>query len=560
MAYFNHAFSKMFLGTGATRAVAPITSGGFITQSGVPTGSDNTATNVPVGTVAASLSNLPVGYFGFFDPNTYLSLNNADITSPSYKCCPLILASSSVLTNDKIGPFHGGYKETNKSKVINPKYVQKAYWVEPCVPKQAVVSIGNTTQTSDGVLTVNTLTVGTETYTPGTYTNINLTGGAGSGTVQATVVVNGAGAVTTVTITSAGINYVVGDTLTLSSSAIVPTPAGSLPEAVAGTSTTVAVATIATTTAVNFQGGTTAATCCFEFLCGETYYLRIDVKGSPALRALNHNAYQTLSAYTGCCTGPTPTAVDSTLVMIEWAKALVINNYLKPFIMPVVFDEVGAAWYAPGTTIDPLSGSAVTSAQWWDAYVSSGHQAGKCAGLRLIGAFVETKFGDCTFQVTDFFEKEPIKIYASMVDYTGDPCVFEGICVYNDCLGLQGMGFGEQVVRDLIRAESYLQNFFHSGDFRVREITQGYDITSAINRNALYSRYFLLHSVPRFNNPTGVFDNDRYMLEIIIPEANPAVPVGNAALDLFLTNWLGNCANCVTLEDEDCTYCTPAAN
>jgi hypothetical protein len=36
-----------------------------------------------------------------------------------------------------------------------------------------------------------------------------------------------------------------------------------------------------------------------------------------------------------------------------------------------------------------------------------------------------------------------------------------------------------------------------------------------IDRNARYHRYYLLHNVPRFNNPTGVFDNDRYMLEVI---------------------------------------------
>lgn len=541
MAYFNHAFSKMFLGTGSTRAVSPVTTGGFITQAGFPTGSTDNATNVPVGTVASSLSNLPVGYFGFFDTNF-----NSVISSGITGCCPLYLASSSVLTNDKIGPFHGGYKETNKSKLINPKYIQKAYWVEPCVPKQAVVSVGNTTQTGSGVLTTGAFTAGTAASWPLVATTyvVATTGGTGTGATLA-VTVNVLGTATSAVLVEAGIGYTPGDILT----------------AVGGANdTTLAVATVATTTAINFQGGTTAATCCFEFLCGETYYLRIDVKGSPALRALNHNAYQTLSAYTGCCTGPTPTVVDSTLVMIEWAKALIINNYLKPFIMPVVFDEVGTAWYAPGTTVDPISGAAITSAQWWTAYVSPGHIAGKCAGLRLIGAFVETKFGDCTFQVTDFFEKEPIKIYASLVDYTGDPCVFEGICVYNDCLGLQGMGFGEQVVRDLIRAESYLQNFFHSGDFRVREITQGYDITSAINRNALYSRYFILHSVPRFNNPTGVFDNDRYMLEIIIPEANPAVPVGNVALDAFLSAWLNACANCVELEQQSCTYCVPANN
>ena len=550
MAYFNHAFSKMFLGTGATRAVSPVTTGGFITTAGIPTGSSNTATNVPVGTVAASLSNLPVGYFGFFDTN-FESVTSSGLTG----CCPLYLASSSVLTNDKIGPFHGGYKETNKSKLINPKYVQSVYKVNTCVPKQAVVSIGNTSQTGGGAY-AGALTAGGTTYTnSATGYVVPTTGGSGTGATLLIIVAGGI--VTSASIVEAGIGYTVNDVLTIvggdnlatfTLNSAVATPPG-----------------VATTTAVNFQGGTTAATCCFEFLCGETYYLRIDVKGSPALRALNHNAYQTLSAYTGCCSGPTPTAVNSTLVMIEWAKALVINNYLKPFIMPVVFDEVGTAWYAPGTTVDPLSGAAITSAQWWDAFnTATPHVAGACAGLRLIGAFVETKFGDCTFQVTDFFEKEPIKIYASMVDYTGDPCVFEGICVYNDCLGLQGMGFGEQVVRDLIKAESYLTNFFHSGDFRVREITQGYDITSAIDRNRLYTRYFLLHSVPRFNNPTGVFDNDRYMLEIIVPEANPAVPVGNVALDAFLTAWFNsnNCAGCVSFDDAglSCTECIPANN
>jgi len=140
-----------------------------------------------------------------------------------------------------------------------------------------------------------------------------------------------------------------------------------------------------------------------------------------------------------------------------------------------------------------------------------------------------------------------------MVDYTGDPCVFEGICVYNDCLGLQGMGFGEQVVRDLIRAESYLQNFFHSGDFRVREITQGYDITSAIDRNALYTRYYILHSVPRFNNPTGTFDNDRYLLEIITE-----APIG--ALNTFLSGDFLKCVGCEEFGEYACTECTPEPN
>lgn len=451
MAYFNHAFQKVFLGTQLS-AVNPNVNlvNGFIITPGIP--------SVALGnTVGAANTIYGPGSYGFFDPNTWLSVDSSFFTG---NCCPLVLASASLLANDKIGPFHGGYKESNKSKMINPKYLQRIYRVDTCVPQQAVISIGNTPQTAIPGLPVD-----------------------------------------------------------------------------------------------NFQGGTTQSQCCFEFLCGETYYLRVDVKGSPALRALNHNAYQNIYAYTGCCANPTPDVVDSTLVMIAWADMIINNAYLKPFVMPVVYDEAGVAWYAPGTTVT-LDGTntPVLPSQWWTAYVSTGHVVGACAGMRLFGAYVETKFGNCSFQVTDFFEKEPVRIYASLVDYTGDPCVFEGICVYNDCRGVQGMGFGEQVVRDLILSESYLKNFFAT-DIRIREITQGDQILNSVSRNALYTRYFILHSVPRFNNPTGTFDNDRYMLDIIVSEPNPAVPVGNPALEAFLTAWTNSCPNCVTLEVESCTHC-----
>lgn len=453
MAYFNHAFRKSFLGTGATRSAGiagptnPHSTGGFITTAGVP---------------SVELSKLTPGYFGFFNPETWVSVDSTYFSNTT--CCPLVLAASSLLTDDKLNQYTGGYKETNKSKMINPKYIQKVYKVETCVPQQAIISIGTTPQTAIPGLPVD-----------------------------------------------------------------------------------------------NFQSGTVQANCCYQYLCGETYYLRIDIKGSPALRFLNHNAYQTLSAYTGCCSGPTPTAVDPTLVYIEWAKALVINNYLKDLVAPVVYDYTGVAWYAPGTTVTyDGTNTPVTPAQYWDNYAASPQAAAwtnECtAGLRLFGAYVETKFGNCSFQITDFFEKEPVRIYASLVDYNGDPCVFEGLCVYNDCRGIQGMGFGEQVARDIILYQSYLQNFFAT-DIRIREITQGDDILNAVNRNALYTRYFLLHSVPRFNNPTGVFDNDRYLLDITVTEADPFVPVGNAALEAFLTAWLDDCPNCVTLETESCTRC-----
>lgn len=519
MAYFNHAFTKVFMGTGTT-LISPATSGGYLTTPGTST---------------ATLATLGAGYFGLFAKDTYLSVN-PDVT-PVAACCPLVLASSSLYQKDKISPYIGGYQETNKSKYINPKYVNQFYYVDACTPQNAVVSVGNTPGTTAAGVATATLTNNGATYSTGI---VALTGGTGYGATINILTVDGGGNILTWEIDNPGYGYTA-------------SPADVLTIVGGDGNGEITVATLTTTNSDNFQGGTTAATCCFEFLCGETYYLRLDLKGSPLLRFLNHNSYHTLSAYTGCCSGPTPTVVDSTLVMISWATEIITSEYTKSFVLPVVFDEAGVAWYAPGTTSDPLTSAAVTSTQWWDAYVSAGHTANACAGLRLFGAYVETKFGNCSFQITDFFEKELVRIYASMVDYNGDPCVFSGICVYTECYGLQGMGFGEQVLRDLILSESYLQNYFHT-DIRIREITQGSDIIANVNRNALYGRYFILHSVPRYNNPSSTFDNDQYMLEVIV----------NAPITAFeddMTAWLSTCGNdCTSLVINSCEPCVVPPN
>jgi len=437
MAYFNHAFTKMFLGTGTTRNTAgagggiavgaasatnPHSTGGFITTT-------NTTTE--------TLGGLGTGYFGVFDSKSYQSL---DVTETDFNCCPIIIASSSVFANDKIGPFHGGYAETNKSKTINPKYVRRFYRVDSCEPRQATVHLGVTPATTDA-------------NTPG---------------------------------------------------------------------------------------------CEKEFLCGETYYLRIDIKGSPALRFANHNIYRTLDAYTGCCADEdAPDPVNGTNVFIAWALQILNDQYLKDFVKPIVYDEAGDPWFATAADAVAAGWPATQLISLYDT--TTAHTPGSYAGMTLIGAYVDTTFGNCSFYVTDHFEKEPITVLASLVDYKGDPCEFEGLCFYTECLGRSGQGFGETVIRDLIKSESYLQNFFHT-DVRIREITQGDNFFNAINRGSLYTRYYIQHSVPRYNNPTGVFDNDQYLLEVITNGEN-------AAFETFMENWLGSCQDCVALEEVECGEC-----
>lgn len=541
MSYFNHAFEKFFLGKAgiqqATQGIDAGYDGGFLTDSGIST--------IQLNNTAAPYA-LGIGTYGFFDPKTNLSVDTSDIGST---CCPLYLAGASVLKNDKIGPFAGGYTETNKSKIINPKYVHKYWKVNPCLPQNAIVHVGSTPATATGGIATIAIGVAGTTYTNGTYTGVTVASGSVAGTGASFNITVAGGIITVATVNNPGIGYAITDNALVLNTVAAGMGAGDG----------------ALRLDVNALITPIGSGCCKEFLCNETYNLRLDIKGSPVLRFLTRDTYYTSGAYTGCCADPTvaPTPVDSTIVFLAWAKDFCQywdtqfggmltggSPLINPFIQIVVFDETGAPWFAT-KELAAAAGYPVT--QIWSAYTPGAHIDGACAGMAIVGAYVDTQFGDCTFYPTDFYEKEPVKIYASEVDLNGDPCAFSGVCVVDECTPTQGMGFGESVLRQLILSESYRQNnFATNNDLRIREVTQGYDMTSAVDRSGFYTSYFIQHTVPRYNNPTGVFDNDQYLLQIAIPEPDPANPAGSTALETFLDQWLSNCGGCETLEVFGC--------
>ena len=429
MAYFSHAFKKTFVATNGVSAL----------------------TGVQLGTSPTNV--LAPGEISFIDPKSFQVS-----TTPDSTCCEFILAGGALMPNDKIGPFHGGYTESNKSKTVRSKYVSRLWRAPGNLPSNYVTHVGTT---------------------PWTVANA---------------------------------------------------PDSSKP-------------------------GETAGDCCKPFLCGETYYLRLDVKGSPAMRYLDRNSYLTLEAYTGCC--PTedddiaPTPVDPGIVMIAWAEHALESTLINPFVYPVVTwtDDDGVTWtyYYPNdvdtSTLPVIAG--VTYANYSDFVAESDPAtiADLCAGIVLTGAYYETKFQNCTFQPTDFYELEPIRIYASEVDLTGSPCEFDALCVGVQCYGLQANGVGETVVRDVILSEAYRQNHL-STDLRIREITQGDSLVAAagIDRNDIYDRVYLQHNIPRLYNPTGTFDNDQYLLEIVVPAGD------NDVFDT-LSTWLTDCESDCLIED-----------
>lgn len=380
--YFPNAFKKVFIGKASGGAIDLRTSG--------------------------STTALTAGQIGLFDAKTYDAISAAPLSGNQ----TFILAQGSLHTTDKIGPFHGGYKESVKSKVINPKYVSRFFKVSAQSAQNQVIEVS--------------------------------------------------------------VSNVLEDT---------------------------------------------------------TQRLRLDIKGSPALRLLSHNAYKTLAAYSGCAADPAaPAVIDPTTIAIKWAKEIQESPYIAPFVSVSVIDIEDA-------DVNNL-----------DTYVAATGTIASSATAKLVitAAYADTKFGNATFSATDHYELEPLLIYASGVDESGDACATQNITATETQAPRQATGVGETVLRDLILSNRYLQEPFsdggHVNSLRLREILDDVNL-GAVSRTAQFDQICILHNVPRFNNPSSTFDNDQYLLVINVPTGTTTT-----ALTSLIGDMLDLAGNGVTLE------------
>lgn len=435
--YFPHAFRKSFLPASTTLA-----------SSG-------------------STADLTAGQIGFFDAKSFQVV--------SAQAAPFILAEGSRFASDKIGPVHGGYKESKKSKAINPKYVSRLIKVSGKAAQNHIIKVD--------------------------------------------------------------------------------------------------------------------ASACAGIACDSTIRLRLDVKGSPALRFLNHQLYKTLDAYTGCCDASN-SAIDHTVALLKWADQINEALLLKDFVQAKVWKEAASTTAAAavsgstaltvasgtgiavgqkvtgtgipaGTTVAAVSGTSVTLSQAATiangaavvfhsqvnsaSYVPATSSLGSVnSQLEITAAYVDTTFGNCTFTPTDKYDLEPLFIYASVVDESGEPCKVECISVSEVQAPAQASGVGESVLRDLILSGRYAQNAYPDSSrvdsLRMREI-EADPALAAVNRSGLYDQVMILHNVPRFNNPTSTFDNDQYLLVINVPAGTATTSITN-----FIVNSCSAAGNAVSLE------------
>ena len=250
--------------------------------------------------------------------------------------------------------------------------------------------------------------------------------------------------------------------------------------------------------------------------CGSALFLRLDVKGSAALRFLNRNAYA-IGDSGGVCCEEGQEYVPAEVALASAAQMLLEDPIVKPFIK-----EGGGV--SGGITITTASGQTQVPIATILADGYTPVQGLTEAKLCLEGAYVDTKFGNCSFDTRDFYGKEPVSIVATFLDESGDPCNDCGVTTSTP--GEMGNTYGDTVLREILMTENYMQSPFNQGNrdsARIREIEGSDRILASVQRNdangnpVMYKAYYLLHSVPRFNNTTGVFDNDQYLYKVYVP-------------------------------------------
>lgn len=627
--YFSHAFRKTLL-------AAPTSAGG------------STLDVASSGTTAT----LTAGRIGLYD-RSYAVIT----TSTAGSAAPFYIVQGSYYNqggySDKIGA-HGGYFESVKSKMINPRYISRIFWVAAKAPVQQVVQIPLTAQsgsTNVGLnaettyrlridakgspalrflshniyrvmdsytgpanatnptylkdpvatlvdwkeqitmspyfnqlvqarayvykatpyVTFGSITAGTAPSTVGTavatITSSNTTGSiyvgqriTGGGLpvnsfVTATTAISGVaasggtwGSITTTSMVYSGATiggFVVGTFPVGTPVTGTGIPVGSYVSAGSGTTTITitypqqASAPSAPSTTVTVSG-ISAFTISYPYQPNGTPSLT-NSSATTNIKVYNdvygvNGGYTTPYTNIAATSGQMPTYVGQTpYIPGTSAYSTSTNTY------PGLAQTTGTATLPSGSTITAASTVAAASSGA-HVYTAAADAASFTtdAFLELTAAYLETKYGNPTFTITDNYDLEPLKIIASLMDDSGNPVVtapigtaaaqtisVAGIATEVQA-AVQAQGTGETVLRDLILTGKYRQEAFGDGtnidQFRMREAEANpgvLNMMTVANRNTLFNKLCILHNVPRFNNPSTTFDNDQYLIEIAVPNTVP---------------------------------------
>ena len=488
MAYFNHAFIKTFVVSSVDTAGGTASSALTAGQLALVGGKDFQSVALPGGGGAIALDAGELGY----------------------------IVQGSFYSKDTIGnnPGHGGYKESVKSKGINPKYITKLWKTNCITASQATASLSLASDCAPCGKT-QFIRIDVKGSPALRFLNHNAYAIGDSANVCC---IDGQEYIDPTLVLAAASDMVLKDPL------IKPFVAEASLGAVRGTTLSAAGTGYAVANDVASTGGSGSG-------------FKVNVLSTGAGGSIG--TFSIADVGSGYAVGDVLTVDDGA----QDAEILVDSIVDGGVIVSVV---------TAGVTVQSAFTIAEAKGEGAGAYVPSTDPNGASkvsAKVNFVGAYVDTKFGNCSFDTRDHFNAEPVEIIVSQLDETGNPC--------NDCgvaertPGQMQPTQGEEVIRELILSERYRQSPYNQGNAdsaRIREIEMSDELLAAVDRSATYRAYYVQHSVPRFNNPSGVFDNDQYQYKIYAKCSDAAAQAAVEDLLEGLQSWASSNGNEVAID------------
>jgi hypothetical protein len=138
------------------------------------------------------------------------------------------------------------------------------------------------------------------------------------------------------------------------------------------------------------------------------------------------------------------------------------------------------------------------------------------AGVRIYGAYADTRFGNCSFEPTDYFSTRPLRIRITQVDQNGNPCSAH-TKVTQLQYGTVATQTGEYLIRQYLKSASLEAYNAWSVDPRIREVLD-INVLSFIDRTKVYNLYYLVYTMDRFRANWAVSQpNDKFETIIAFP-------------------------------------------
>lgn len=489
MSYFSHAFHKVFIGNGTVKTT---------------------------GTTA----DLTAGDLGFYDYSTFKALTTAPAST--FKKM-FIIAQGSYHTVDSLSPFFGGLKESVKSRGINPAFIEKLYSSTASDPIADVWTVGyNGVTTACDCLAgkcgnVYTLRIDVKgdptlrTFDRNLYRYITVeTPCCGEGCdvcvdevvdplwiatkfvekintdmqlknfVQAELIYSVLPTFTATDVITSTITLDSAETL-INLVAYYDAPGQVVTGPVSGT--TFVVTAPGTQWVSRPEVGDPIGTAIVTEVSNTVQVARTlcaTIEGLSDVSGDISDFYSTDSSILSVAVQTTGTSAI-TYDLVQLSNPVIITNGNSmgiPVYIPVPAYVGGVTWGVCPCAAAPA------------AYAG-------CIGIKLTAAYIDTRFGNCSFRPTDYYNVQPLKIYVSKVDdaqYCTDNHTTWSVT--HNVESKQANGLGETVLRDYLVALNYKQEYFE-WDPRFREVMDQ-QVFTAVDRTAQYDGLYLIHSIPNW--------------------------------------------------------------